>query len=144
MSAKLGQIKRVAGKQELTESWALEDVADIRTYSAAVVRNRFGHMPDYMQDEAREEAIFIVLKLHQDWDPARCPSFKSYLVSYLYRRLIDWWRATRIRDGGIKNADGTYEFPTLASGLADDFVPDLGNDPGPSTYDELVDLGSAA
>ena len=124
--------------------WNFADVEDIRTYSAAIIRNRFSQLPDYLQDEAREEAIFIVMKLYGDWDPDRCASFRDYLSSYLHRRLIDWWRQTRIRDGGIKNQDGTYEFPTLASGLADDFVPDLGDDSGASPYDLLVDIGEVA
>lgn len=124
--------------------WELEDVEDIRTYSAAIVRNKFPQLPEQMRDEARQEAICLVYELHKKWKPEKCPSFRDYLSTYLYLRLVDWWRTTRVHDGGVKNEDGTYDPPTVPSGFADDFVPDIGVDPHASPYDLLVDLGTAA
>lgn len=122
----------------------LEDVEDVPTYVGAIVRNRFASLPETMRDEACLEGVCIVYELHKRWKPEKCASFRDYLSTYLALRLIDWWRQTRVHDGGTKNEDGTYEPPTVPSGLADDFVSDLADDPGPEAYDLLVDFGSAA
>lgn len=101
--------------------WAIEDVADLRTYTASIVRERFAQLPESMKEEARQEAICLAFELHKKWDKERCESFKDFLSTYLYLRLIDWWRSTRVHDGGVKTEDGTYEAPTLSVADIDTF-----------------------
>lgn len=104
----------------------LEDVADITTYCASIVRERWHRLPDDLREELELEAVCIAYELHRNkWRPDDCASFRAYLSTYLPLRLVDWWRTHRRQVGGLEQDDGTYADPTLTADLSDD-AGDLG------------------
>lgn len=73
----------------------LEDVRDIPAFaewrvSKALGQN--GHLTAAQRDEAVGEAVVLIYELHGEWDRERCERFSAFLLTYLDRRLISWWR----------------------------------------------------
>ena len=76
---------------------AYGDVRDVEAFAAWQVRrtllagDRYGFTPSDLPD-AYAEGVILVIELHGDWDAERCESFSAFLLTYLPKRLISWWR----------------------------------------------------
>jgi hypothetical protein len=76
----------------VSSGWGLEDIEDVRRYVAQVVRRRWAQLGPSEMEEAVQEGIAIVYRLHAEWRPADCASFANLCSTYLPLRLTDWWR----------------------------------------------------
>ena len=99
----------MTGQQQHETPVALEDVRDVREFArwrANIALGKNGHMTDDQRDMAAEEALVLIYELYAEWDPARCARFSAFLISYLDRKLIDWWRR-ELRQSGRGSWNGS-------------------------------------
>lgn len=126
-------------------SQPLEDVEDITTYCAAVVRDRWYRLPRSMHDDVVQEAVLIAYSLHaNEWNPERCASFRDYLSTYLDLRLKDWWRSYQARNGAFKIEDGQYTDPTISVDPTHDIFTGISARSEDPTIGVLADIEFAA
>lgn len=88
---------------------ALEDIKDVREFArwrANVALGRNGHLTEDQRDMAAEEALVLIYELYGQWDPARCARFSAFLLTYLDKKLISWWRV-ELRQSGRGSWNGS-------------------------------------
>lgn len=88
---------------------ALEDVKDVAAFAewrARISLGQNGHLTDAQREDASEEALVLIFELHGKWDPERCARFSAYLLTYLDRALVDWWRR-ELRQSGRGSWNGS-------------------------------------
>lgn len=120
----------------------LEDVRDVRAFGewrAMCALGQNGHLTDAQREDASEEAVVLIFELHGKWEPARCAKFSAYLLSYLDRALIDWWRR-ELRQSGRGSWNGStasYRYHGMVS-LDEQRILDDPEGPG-ETYGPPID-----
>jgi DNA-directed RNA polymerase specialized sigma24 family protein len=89
---------------------ALGDVRDVATFVAWQVERLNTSVPDQFRvadlEEAIDEGIVLAYELYAEWDPARCEKFSAFLLTYLNRRLISWYRK-QLRQSGHGSWSGS-------------------------------------
>jgi hypothetical protein len=119
----------------VAEPIAIEDVRDVVAFANWRAQAALGKRGDLTADQleqAGEEALVLIYELKERWDPARCPRFSAFLLSYLDRALIDWWRR-ELRQSGRgtwSGSAGAYRYYGMVS--LDDLPADRDGDDGPA------------
>src|SRR5207237_1220066 len=89
---------------------ALGDVRDVATFVAWQVERLNASIPDQFRvdelEEAIDEGVVLAYELYAEWDPAKCQRFSAYLLTYLNRRMINWYRK-QLRQSGHGSYSGT-------------------------------------
>lgn len=98
----------------------LEDVANVVGFATWMADRTFGgndQMTDGEREEARGEAVVLIYDLHGTWDQARCERFSAYLLTYLPRKLISWWRVNLRQSGRGRwsGSAGEYRYHGMVS-----------------------------
>lgn len=108
----------------------LEDVRDVQAFAewrAGCALGQNGHLTEAQREDAAEEALVLIFELHGKWDRAKCARFSAYLLSYLDRALIDWWRR-ELRQSGRGSwvgREASYRYHGMVS-LDAELTRDLG------------------
>lgn len=92
---------------------SLEDVQDVRGFAIAQVQKTPLGGADRTpaeREEAIQEAIAITFELHGDWEPERCKRFSAYLLTYLPKRLVSWYRVELRQSGRGRWSGSTGEY----------------------------------
>jgi hypothetical protein len=113
----------------------VKDVAAFAEWRARIALGQNGHLTDAQREDASEEALVLIFALHKGericagrrgcgqpesfcrceesqvregprWDPERCARFSAFLLTYLDRALIDWWRR-ELRQSGRGSWNGS-------------------------------------
>jgi hypothetical protein len=99
----------------------LEDVADVRGFVIWQVGKSDtlakGLTTDAEREEAVNEGVAIVYELHGDWDPLRCARFSAFLLTYLPKRLVSWYRINLRQSGrgSWSGSTGSYKYHGMVS-----------------------------
>lgn len=86
----------------------LEDVADVEAF-AEWQADRFasnGDLTQLQREEAQRQAVLLIFELYEKWDRARCAKFSAFLLTYLPKALIGWWRV-ELRQSGRGSWSGS-------------------------------------
>lgn len=99
---------------------ALEDVEDVRAFAEWRARRALGqngHLTQAQREDAADEAVVLIFELHDRWEPALCARFSAFLLSYLDRALIDWWRRELRQSGRGRwsGSEATYRYNGMVS-----------------------------
>ncbi len=113
-------------------SQVLEDVRDVQAFAVDVVRRsalvRKGKITGAELEEAQLEAVVLIYELHGDWDPARCARFSAFLLTYLPKRLVSWYRVNLRQSGRGRWSGSTGEYKYNGMVSLDDRLADDGED----------------
>lgn len=105
----------------------LEDIADVRGFAIAVVNKsplvRNGELTSAERDEVVDEAVALIFELREDWDQARCARFSAYVLTYLPKRLVSWYRVNLRQSGRGRWSGSTGEYKYNGTVSLDDVAP---------------------